>query len=92
MRLSIYHTHTHSLGHMSEREVVGTRERDYYCREIILLFLGFTFGADSISKEFEGFSPLLFSRGKFFVPLVSCVFIAVHVILSVKEPKIIMLA
>ena len=56
------------------------------------MFSGFTFGADSISKEVAGFSPLWFPRGKFFVCLVSCVFIVVHVILSVKYPKIIMLA
>ena len=55
------------------------------------MFLGFTFGVDSISKEVVGFFPLWFPRGKFFVSLVSCVFIAVHVILSIKYPKIIML-
>ena len=43
-----------------------------------LCFSGFTFGADSISKEVARFS-----RGNFFVSLVS-VFIVVHVILSVK--------
>ena len=48
---------------------------------------GFTFGADSISEEVAGFSPLWFPRGKFFVSLVSCVFIVVHVILSVKDPN-----
>ena len=37
------------------------------------MFLGFTFGTDSISEEVAGFSPLWFPRGKFFVPLVSCV-------------------
>ena len=57
MSLSIYHTHSHSLGSMSEREVVGIRERDYYCREIIFMFSGFTFGADSISEEGVGFYP-----------------------------------
>ena len=56
------------------------------------MFLGFTFGADSISEEVAGFSPLWFLQGKFFVSFVSCVFIVVHVILSVKDPKIIMLA
>ena len=55
--------HTHSLGRTSEREVVGIRERDYYCREIIFMFLGFTFGADSIYEEVAGFSPLWFPRG-----------------------------
>ena len=58
------------------------------------MFLGFTFGVDSISEEVAGFSLLWFHRGKFFVSLVSCLlcFIDVHVILSVKDPKIIMLA
>ena len=73
MSLSIYHTHTHSLGRMSEREEAGIRERDYCYREIIFMFLGFTFGVDSISKEVAGFSPLWFPRGKLFVSLVSCV-------------------
>ena len=55
------------------------------------MFLGFTFGADSISKEVVGFSPLWFPRGKYLC-LLSLVFIVVHVILLVKDPKIIMLA
>ena len=56
------------------------------------MFSGFTFGVDSISKEVVGFSPLWFPRGK--IICVSCLlcFIAVQVILSVKDPKIIMLA
>ena len=73
MSLSIYHTLTHSLGCMSEREVAGIRERDYCYWEIIFMFLGFTFGADSISEEVVGFSPLWFPQGKIFVSLVSCV-------------------
>ena len=58
------------------------------------MFSGFTFaiGAHSIYEEVVWFYPLYFPRGKFFVSLVSCVFIVVHVILSVKDPKIIMLA
>ena len=55
------------------------------------MFSSFTFGADSISKEVAGFSPLWFPQGKFIVSL-SLVFSAVHVILLVKDPKIIMLA
>ena len=47
------------------------------------MFSGFSFGVDSISEEFAGFSPLWFPLGKFFVSLFSC-FIAVHVILSDK--------
>ena len=59
MSLSIYHTHTHSLGCMSERgEALSVRERETEAVEIILLFSGFTFGANSISKEFMGFSTL----------------------------------
>ena len=58
---------------MSEREEARIRERDYCCQEIIFMFLGFTFGVESISKEFAGFSPLWFPRGKLFVSLVSCV-------------------
>ena len=50
---------------MREREEAGIRERDYYCREIILMFLGFTFGADSIFGEVAGFSPLWFPQGKY---------------------------
>ena len=70
--LYVLHTLT-QLGCMSEREEVGIRERDYCCREIILLFLGFNFGVDSISKEFAGFSPLWFPRGKYLC-LLSLVF------------------
>ena len=46
------------------------------------MFSGFTFGADSTSREVARFSPLWFLRGKLFVSLVSCV---VLVILSVKR-------
>ena len=49
------------------------KERDYYCREIILLSLGFTFGADSISKEVAGFLSFMVSPRKIFVFIVSCV-------------------
>ena len=54
------------------------------------MFLGFTFGVDSISEEVAGFSPLWFPRGKFRVSCLLC-FITMHVILSVKDPKIIMI-
>ena len=95
MSLSIYHSLTHSLGRVSERgEALLVCERETEAMEIIFMFSGFTdtIGAHSIFEEVLGFSPLWFPRGKFFVSLVSCVFIAVHVILSVKDPKIIMLA
>ena len=52
------------------------------------MFSGFPVGVDSISEEVVGFSPLWFPQGK--ILYVSCLlcFIAVHVILSVKDPKI----
>ena len=59
---------------MSERgKALSVRERETEAVEIIFMFSGFTFGADSISEEVAGFSPLWFPRGKFFVSLVSCV-------------------
>ena len=59
------------------------------------MFLGFTFGVDSISEEVAGFYPLWFpeENSLCLLSLVLCLcFIAVHVILSVKDPKIIMVA
>ena len=55
------------------------------------MFSGFNFGADSISEEVAGFYTLWFPQGKLFVSYLFC-FIAVHVILLVKDPKIIILA
>ena len=46
------------------RDKLMGQERDYFCREIILLFWGFNFGVDSISEEVVGFSPLWFPQGK----------------------------
>ena len=60
------------------------RERDYCYREIILLFFGFTFGVDSISKEVVGFSPYGFpdENSLCLLSLVLCLcFVVVHVIL-----------
>ena len=56
------------------------------------MFLGFTFGVDSISEEVAGFSTLWFPQGKILCLSYLLCFIVVHVILSVKDPKIIMLA
>ena len=57
------------------------------------MFSGFTvaIGAHSISEEVTGFSPFMVSPRK--ILCVSCLlcFISMHVILSVKDPKIIML-
>ena len=74
MRLSIYHTHTHSLGRMSERGggLSSEREREKL-RRSSFLYLGFTgaIGAHSIFEEVVGLSPLWFPQRKFFVSLVS---------------------
>ena len=96
MSLSIYHTHTHSLGCMSEREKLSGLERETtivgrssLCFRVLLLVLilylrklwGFLL--DGFPKE----------NSLCLLSLVFCLcFIAVHVILSVKDPKIIMLA
>ena len=40
------------------------QEEDYCCRECILLFLGFTSYADSISEEVARFSPFMVSLMK----------------------------
>ena len=72
--LSIYHTHTLSLGCMNERELVLSSERDREAVEIIFMFSGFTaaISAHSISEEVARFSPLWFPRGKLFMSLISC--------------------
>ena len=64
MSLSIYYTHTHSLGRMSERRIYWDKRETAAVKEIIFTFLGFTFGADSISEEVARFSPVWFPRGK----------------------------
>ena len=55
------------------------------------MFWGFTFGANSISEEVAGFSPLWLPRGKYLCLSLLCL-IVVIVILSVKDHKTIMLA
>ena len=67
------------------REKLLGQERDYCCREIIFMFSGFTFGADSISEEVVGFSPLWFPQGKFFVSLISCVLLLCMLFLLVFQ-------
>ena len=58
---TLYLSHTHSLigAHEREEKLLG-QERDCCYQEIIFMFLGFTFGADSISEEVVVFSPLWF--------------------------------
>ena len=72
------------------------RERDYCCQEIILLFSSFTVLVLILSlRKLRGF--LLYGFPKenslCLLSLVMCLcFIAMNVILSVEDPKIIMLA
>ena len=76
---------------MSERRSCWDKRETAAVERSSLCFSGFTFGADSISEEVAWFYPLWFPRGKFCVSCLLC-FIDVHVILSVKDPKIIMIA
>ena len=55
------------------------------------MFSGFTLGVDSISEEVAGFLLYGFPKENSLC-LLSLVFNYVHVILSVKDPKIVMLA
>ena len=76
---------------MSEREFVGTRERlllsgdHLYVFRVLLLVLILSL------RKLRGFLLYGFPEENYFC-LLSLVFIVVHVILSVKDPKIIMLA
>ena len=58
---TLYLSHTHSLtgAHERERRSRDQRERILLSRDHLTI-LGFTFGADSITKEVVGFSPLWF--------------------------------
>ena len=59
---------------VEEGEDTGARqEEDYYCQECILLFWGFTFCVDSISKEVAGFYSFMISLRKNTIFIVSCV-------------------
>ena len=51
------------------------------------MFLGFTFGANSISEEVAVFSPLWFPRGKLFVSLVSYVLLLCMLFSQLKIPR-----
>ena len=88
--LSIYYKHTHSLGRMSEREVVlsSKRERQKLWRSnlsfwVLLLPLVLILSL----RKLQGFLLYGFLEENSLC-LLSLVFIAVHVILSVKDPTI----
>ena len=92
MILSIYNRHAHSLGCMSEREDTGIREREStavgrssLCFWVLLLVLILYL------SKLRGFLLYGFPEENSLC-LLSLVFIVVHVIFSVKDPKIVMLA
>ena len=68
MRLSIYNTH-HSLS-----QVWRTSEEGNYWdkKSTAIREISYCFGANSLSKDVAGFSPLWFPQVKIFVSLVSC--------------------
>ena len=75
---------------MSERgeDLSSVRERTSYGDHLFCFWvLTSAIGAHSISEEVAGFYSLWFTRGNYLC-LLHLVFIAVHVILSVKDPKI----
>ena len=80
------------MGCMSEREVDGIRERENTAvGRSSLCFLVLLFLLILSLKKLRGFLLNGFPEENYFC-LLSLVFIVVHVILSVKYPKIIMLA
>ena len=89
MRLSIYHTHTHSLGHMSEREVVGTRERErlLLSGDHLIVFGVFLLVLILSPRRLWGFLLYGFPKEKICVHYLLCLNV-VLVILLVKDPNI----
>ena len=91
MILSIYHTHTHSLGRISDKRSCWDKrettavEISYLCFRVLILVLVLSL------RKLQGFLIYGFLEENYLC-LLSLVFIAMHVILSVKDPKIIMLA
>ena len=90
MSLSIYYIKTHSLGHMSERGEALSSERErtscwrsYLCFQVLLLPLVLILSM----RKLRIFLLYGFPEENYLC-LLSLVFIVVHVILSVKDPKI----
>ena len=87
MSLSIDHTHTHSLGRMSEREVDGTRERLLLSGDHLTVFGVFLLVLILSLRKLQGFLLYGFPKEKHCVYCLLC-FIVVLVILLVKDPNI----
>ena len=84
MSLSVYHTHTHSLGRMSERrEVVGTRERLLLSGDHLTVFEVLLLVLILSLRRLQDFLLYGFPEENSLC-LLSLVFIDVHVILLVK--------
>ena len=85
--------HTHSLGHMSERgEALSVCERETtVVRRSAYYFLVLPLVLILSLRKLRGFLLYGFPEENYLC-LLSLVFIVVHVILSIKYPKIIMLA
>ena len=78
-----YITFSLKCGALVEKEIFW-EEEDYCCRECILLFWGLKSYGDSIFEEVAGFYPFMVSLIKNIVFILSCVLIAVLVILSMN--------
>ena len=91
MILSIYNTHTHSLEHMSERRSYSDKRqtaavgRSSLCFQVLLLVLILSL------RKLWGFLLYGFLEENSLCLFLLCL-ITMHVILLVKDPKIIMLA
>ena len=86
----MYHTHTHSLGRMSETGEALSSERDrtivgdnLFCLWVLLLPLVLILSL----RKLQGFHLYGFPKENSLC-LLSLVCISMHVILSVKDPKI----
>ena len=64
---TLYLLHTHSLtgAHEWEKKLLGQERERLLLSGDHLTILGFTFGADYMSEEVAGFSPLWFPWGKY---------------------------
>ena len=91
MSLFIYHTHTHSLERMSERRSYWDKTETAAIRRPSLCFRVLPLVLILSLRKLQGFILYGFPEENSLC-LLSLVFIVVHVILSVKGPKIIMLA
>ena len=91
MSFSIYHTHILSLGRMSERRSCWDKKETAAVRGSSLCFRVLILVLILSLRKLRGFLLYGFPKENYLC-LLFLVFIAVHVILSVKDPKIIMLA